>query len=131
MARSRNRNTPSDTRETPSFATGSTVGFGTGINPASRLLEIQDLRTELDDLFAPARTLTTAPAVSELVAPAAAPAQQIQKLKVPFQMAFSAPGETLVCIRRHTRRQVLFATRKAGRGGQRKARWSKWSFTKC
>lgn len=51
--------------------------------------------------------------------------------KVPYQMAFTAPGETIVCIRRKRRKEVLFAKRKTGKGGQKKARWSKWSSYKC
>lgn len=51
--------------------------------------------------------------------------------RVPYQIAFSAPGETLVCVRRKRRKEVLFAKKKTGKGGQRKARWSKWSVYKC
>jgi len=57
--------------------------------------------------------------------------KKIPASKVPYQMAFSAPAETLVCVRRKTRREVIFAKRKNGRGGQRRAKWSKWSTTKC
>lgn len=46
-------------------------------------------------------------------------------------IAFSAPGETLVCVRRARRKEVLFAKKKTGKRGQRKARWSIWSKTKC
>lgn len=47
------------------------------------------------------------------------------------QLAFTAPGETLVCVRRARRKEVLFAKNKAGKRGQRKARWSQWSKYKC
>jgi len=51
--------------------------------------------------------------------------------RVPYQIAFSAPAETLVCIRRKRRKQVLFAKRKTGKGGQRRPRRSRWSDVKC
>lgn len=51
--------------------------------------------------------------------------------RVPYQIAFSAPAETLVCVRRKTRREVIFAKKRNGRGGQRRAKWSLWSKTKC
>lgn len=47
------------------------------------------------------------------------------------QLAFTLPGETLVCIRRRRRKEVLFAKRKAGRAGQRRPRRSPFSGVKC
>lgn len=46
---------------------------------------------------------------------------------------FPAPKKTLVCIRRQTRKRVLFALQKAGRGGgrQRPARWTAKSYIRC
>lgn len=51
--------------------------------------------------------------------------------RVPYQIAFSAPAETLVCIRRKRRKEVLFAKRKTGKGGQRRPRRTPWSKIKC
>lgn len=48
-----------------------------------------------------------------------------------FQMAFTAPAETLVCVRRKRRKEVLFAKKKTGKGGQRKPRRSRWSDYRC
>lgn len=92
--------------------------------------------TMLDDLRAfdfepdtrPARLLS---GVTASVGATHAPKKNQAPSKVPYQIAFSAPAETLVCIRRKRRKEVLFAKRKTGRGGQRRARWSKWSNTKC
>lgn len=50
---------------------------------------------------------------------------------VPHQIAFSVPQETLVCLRRGRRREVLHALRKTGKGGQRKPRRSSWRHIKC
>lgn len=51
--------------------------------------------------------------------------------RVPYQIAFTAPSETLVCVRRRRRKEVLFAKKKTGKGGQRRPRRSKWSDYKC
>lgn len=48
-----------------------------------------------------------------------------------FQQAFVAPQATLVCVRRHQRKEILHAFNKTGKRGQRKPRRSKWSNTKC
>ena len=46
---------------------------------------------------------------------------------------FSQPRETIVCIRRKTRRSVLFALSRIGRGSGRlrRARWSESSYIRC
>lgn len=47
-------------------------------------------------------------------------------------VSFVAPDGTLVCIRRRTRKEVLFATRRAGRGGkQRRHRRNVYSGVRC
>lgn len=47
-------------------------------------------------------------------------------------LSFAAPDGTIVCIRRRTRKEVLFATRRAGRGGkQRKHRRNAYSGVRC
>lgn len=65
--------------------------------------------------------------------------QDVRKLAVrgtvPAQMrvAFRSPQFALVCQRRRTRRAVIFALRRAGKGGSRnrKARWSEHSEIVC
>lgn len=45
---------------------------------------------------------------------------------------FGSPNRVGICIRRHRRREVLFAKRKAGRGGsQRPHRRNWWSDVSC
>lgn len=44
---------------------------------------------------------------------------------------FQAPERVLVCVRRHRRREVLFARNKAGRSGQRPPRRTWWSAVHC
>lgn len=60
-----------------------------------------------------------------------APKKNQHPSRVPYQIAFTAPAETLVCVRRKRRKEVLFAKRKTGKGGQRRARHNKWSKYKC
>lgn len=54
-----------------------------------------------------------------------------QKTNVPFQVAFSAPRDVLICVRRKRRKEVLHAFRKTGRSGQRKPRFNRYSQVRC
>lgn len=45
--------------------------------------------------------------------------------------AFAEPDRVLVCIRRQKRKEVLFAKRKAGRGGMRPPRRNWMSYISC
>lgn len=99
--------------------------------PARAIQLIEDLRT-----FHPAPAERPARLFSGVTATVGL-ADQPQKKKgtrrsrVPVQLAFTAPQQTLVCVRRRRRKEVLFAKNKTGKRGQRRARWSKWSDTKC
>lgn len=46
---------------------------------------------------------------------------------------FYQPKQTLVCLRRQTRRRVIFALQKAGKGGgrQKPAKWTAKSYIRC
>lgn len=46
-------------------------------------------------------------------------------------VAFSTPGRVLVCVRRHTRKEVLHALRKTGRVGQKRPRRNLQSLISC
>lgn len=54
-----------------------------------------------------------------------------QKFYHPMAVAFVAPRETLICVRRQRRKEVLHAKKKTGRGGQRKPRFNQWSKVRC
>lgn len=56
-----------------------------------------------------------------------------QGLPSRLRFEFEDPKRTLVCIRRKARRAVIFAMRKAGKGGRRnrKARWTDKSYVTC
>lgn len=47
------------------------------------------------------------------------------------KLSFQDPLRLQVCIRRKTRRQVMFAKKKAGKAGQRKPRYNYYSSIKC
>lgn len=54
--------------------------------------------------------------------------------RVPLSLArmqFAAPKSVLVCVRRHTRKEVLFARKVAGRSGIRKRTNSRFSEVSC
>lgn len=50
-----------------------------------------------------------------------------------LRLQFREPKQTLVCIRRQARRQVLFALRRTGRGSgaAKRPRWTTESFIQC
>ena len=50
-----------------------------------------------------------------------------------MRQRFPLPEKTLVCVRRKTRRRVLFSLRKTGKGGgkQRPPRWTTQSYIRC
>lgn len=52
-----------------------------------------------------------------------------------MHLGFLQPKKTLVCIRRKTRRRILFALQKVGRGRgakrPRRARWTSKSYIRC
>lgn len=54
-------------------------------------------------------------------------------LREAMRLRFPLPEKTLVCVRRKTRRRVLFALRKNGKGGgkQRPPRWTAQSYVRC
>lgn len=47
------------------------------------------------------------------------------------RIGFDRPQSMSICERRKRRREVMFARRKNGRGGQRKPRWSEYSYLSC
>lgn len=61
-------------------------------------------------------------------------------VRSPYFPAYDAPTSKVgfdevksvnVCERRKSRRQAMFAKKKAGRGGQRKPRWNLDSYVQC
>lgn len=52
---------------------------------------------------------------------------QGQRLQPQMRHVFRRPETALVCVRRRTRRAVMFALRKTGKGGARTNRWAVWT----
>ena len=47
------------------------------------------------------------------------------------QTTFDAPRDVAICVRRKSRREVIFAKRKAGAGARARRRRNYWSNVKC
>lgn len=91
------------------------------------LTQIEDRR--LYDPFKPYQPAKLLDGTPATVTPKHAPSRPNN---VPIFNRFSAPHDTLVCIRRKTRQQVLHALKKTGRGkGRRNPRNSYWSSISC
>lgn len=93
-----------------------------------RLTEIEDRRTfhPLREFRPPAVLLG---ATRASLVPAVSPARKAKKegglrhrQAPPPTLAFRAPKEVLVCVRRHRRREVLHALKKTGRGARARHR---------
>lgn len=93
------------------------------------LSEVQNFR--LADLYEPTRPARLFSGVTATVGLSDTPKKKGTRSRVPAQLAFTAPAETVVCVRRHRRKEVLFAKKKAGKGGQKRPRRSAWSEVKC
>lgn len=122
MARG-SRRTPEGTRDTLVSLTPRPLR-------SSQLRTVQDLRTfDFEPATRPAQLFSgvTASITANPIPKNSARA----RARVPYQIAFAAPSETLVCVRRHRRKEVLFAKKKAGKRGQRRPRRSAWSEYKC
>lgn len=98
--------------------------------PFSALREIEDLREYDPDPSSPANTIAGAADIGEVYAPPVY-RKTPQKLSMPRgQRAFANPERVAVCVRRHQRREVLFALRRTrGRGGAR--RRNRFSNIRC
>lgn len=94
-----------------------------------KLLEIQDNR-----VFHPSKPHKPPPASthafrSNLVVPP--PTKQNKRTRLPATVAFQAPKQVLVCIRRKTRAEVLHALKRTRAGGGSKKHRSVTSDIKC
>nr|CAI9750486.1 hypothetical protein PTVJELPE_PTVJELPE_CDS_0007 [Cressdnaviricota sp.] len=104
---------------------------------AFRNLAVEDLRREKRFL---SENLPTQTYRRETGSPASVVGREVhtdkmRKQGMPSRLRyeFEDPKRTLVCIRRKARRAVIFAMRRAGKGGRknRKARWTEKSYVTC
>lgn len=127
MAKGKNRN--SGTRDTSESLTVTLRSRPKTYSWPSPLTQIQDLRTfDFSPGTRPAKLFSGSNASVGYVPNVNKPQS---KTKNRAQLAFTAPAETLVCVRRSRRKEVLFAKKKTGKSGQRKPRRSAWSSYKC
>lgn len=54
-----------------------------------------------------------------------------RSVDVPAGVAFQAPHDVLICVRRKQRKEVLHATKKAGKSGQKRPRRNYYSEILC
>lgn len=98
--------------------------------PRTSLTAIDDRRSfDFEPATRPARLFTGSTAT--ISATPVAKKTPKARARVPYQIAFQAPKETLVCVRRQRRKQVLHALKKTGKGGQRRPRRGPFSEVKC
>lgn len=103
--------------------------------PSNSFSSPNDRRTwHPDDIFRPApsptrsqHTLTVGPTVAT---PSRVPASRSLTVPQSHAVYFDDPA-TFVCARRRTRKEVMHATRKAGRGGQKRPRRNWLSDVSC
>lgn len=97
---------------------------------ASLPIGVDDRRTfDFDQVSRPARLFTGSTATT--TATAVPKKTEGARSRVPYQIAFTAPKQTLVCVRRQRRKEVLFAKKKGGKRGQKKPRRSAYSNVRC
>lgn len=84
------------------------------------LSEIEDRRTyhPLDD-FRPAMEIGGTHTTPRVV-------KKSFKRQLPFGLQFAVPEKTIICVRRKTRKEVLHAKRKTGRGKGRRYPTKNW-----
>lgn len=61
-----------------------------------------------------------------------APYRRLPTYSVPSRIGFREPSRVAICIRRHARREVMFALRRTGRGaGRSPHRYTPYSLVRC
>lgn len=92
--------------------------------PSTYLQMLEDRRLYFPEPTRPARAFHRSATQLQV------PNVQKQKLYPPPAVGFVAPNSVAICVRRHQRREVLFARGFRGRKRQR-ARWSEYSSIRC
>lgn len=147
MARSRS---PSGSRDVNTVTTG--LDFTLPVRPALLSRPVLDPVTDLRifnpqrDLLGPLEVIPSRPGIPFRLTPARMVDRSVDRTPVSRRTrmgnpvfaksstraiwAFKEPRNVPVCVRRTTRRQVLFAKGKSGRG-YRKPRWNQRSYMRC
>lgn len=112
-------------------------------DPVADLLSIEDRRTWYPEAFRPpvtprrnARVIWSSPARSPSRRPVFArwgrvsPGRRVTAPTSSFRFRFKNPRYVMVCVRRHQRREVLFAKGRTGRT-RRSRRWTQQSSVYC
>lgn len=133
MARRRRRSDRDDAIDISSLPLRSSILRS--IAPALRALE--DRRLFTPEIYPPARAFrrsATQLREKHVTRNVNRTSKVVRSYKLPLDagVRFSDPSRVGICIRRHQRREVLFANLRAGRGKRNKVgRWSEFSDVKC
>lgn len=128
MAKNRNRDRAR--RDAVDIANGVPL---LGLEPTPRsavdLSQIEDRRISTPGVYRPAKTFRGWSRLRILQDPVKP--LRIRKRLFSHQVQFADPRSTLICVRRSQRREVLFAKKRAGRGGMRRPRRNQFSSIVC
>ena len=112
-----------------------TLPRSTVFDVKNQLFLFEDRRSfNPESIYAPARSFSKTrhrliiPRVAK--APARGRPKQLE-LFPPAHIGFRAPEKVLICVRRKMRKEVMFATGKAGKAGQKKPRRNEYSEVHC
>lgn len=101
------------------------------LRPPLDLTPVEDFRSwHPDGPYRAARQLSGHPVKPLVVKKTTGPGRV--PIRLPHRVQFDAPARVVVCVRRQTRKEVLHALKKVGRGkGGGKKRRNYWSDVSC
>lgn len=105
------------------------------LEPAPRSLvnlsEIEDRRSFAPGVYKPARTFRGRARLKIHDPKPSRLGRRVRGFVFSPLVRFAEPAATLICVRRHRRREVLFAKARAGRGAMRRPVRTAWSKIIC
>lgn len=131
MGKSKSRNR-SEERDDPLSLIDPPVVAPLPQNPVltTQLNEIADARQVLPDLAQTMPAVDLLGAVAPVTVVQPVPSKPGLKRQAP-KLRFARPHETIVCVRRQARKEVLFAKKRTGRGARSRKHFNRNSRTHC
>lgn len=121
------RSSKSSRRDTFDIASDQLLADPDSSRSGRELLDLEDRRSFYPGVYRPAARLRGRVFLSMPKASVFSPRKRMFSPVISFR----APDGVLICVRRHRRREVLFAKKRAGRGGMRKPRRNLFSSISC
>lgn len=125
MARRRRSGRTRDASDIASPPLRSSPVYTWSPTPSTYLRLLEDRRQFFPDPVRPARAGRRAS--TQLVVPK----KNDPSRKLSAGVQFKAPRDVAICVRRHTRREVLLARGLGGGRPRKRARWSEFSSVRC